>query len=913
MAFIPAMHPKAARWAALAVFLLLAAFVYLYLHVSPALPLLSSSSTTLSWSYSDKPRAFRGPFAAHRIAIVLPFIAAGPELIPPYLELFCMGAAGSMDTVDFLLIHNGVLTNWARKADCPSNVIWIDLQSTESFARLLIKTMDEIDDADLAFSRDNMILLLAKHLEQFPYALVEFKPALGYIFQEYLESYSHWGYSDLDMLFGDLSRWITPDELTEFDVVTYGFGDQHRLYARGQFTFHRNTPRVNTLWRKCEYLSRMDQRFAKILSEKKKFKFESAEGCYSVALLQHYDIRVKYAVKAWTDTQAKDTVYTHGVYLARSASSFRHVIYKAQSAAQGKVLGELGAGWFESHDYVYADRQRPLQRSTGERESLDLPNMKDVNCMYWVRGTYQSELCLQESAVSSSDTVYWINGQLFKQPYETEHLESKVSTAPFFHFQEWKRYYRVGQLATQHLSSEVSTFILTKEGSIPLYTQIMAQSSHRLASPLGLRPLDWKADIKSDRSQLPRSEYCLASVPKKYPSRAVCDLTVSWWDEARVKILSSAPGWKSVRIENDVTLTMTLQVTAAQAKAIHALADILEAVVENLERWQGQPIVLVIHVAGITENSLSLIRERFGPNSEMSFGLDNALVAVILQQEEDHISRKTLLNMAIDAAPTRWYISGLELERGLTLSPDAITFAHQAAQAYSRFRGNVFWVPQFALKGGLKSDLSLVQLLEAKRKRLVRDPAEFDDSCSDGTNLKSPGIIWWVETQMLLDPSKRWKDQDYISKQAASLQELEDGILELTSDEHANTLYRFDESPILLTDNFGSLEVMHTHEVAKEAEVFGGRRCYNALRIAQLAALGYRFGVLAGALAVSTEASRKAFTFGSDGHPPGASRCDGCFFFEGKHDEIVKSLLKEEIGRPVKASIVWAEAMGQRN
>jgi hypothetical protein len=46
--------------------------------------------------------------------------------------------------------------------------------------------------------------------------MVEFKPALGHIFAEYLKGYSHWGYSDLDILFGDLPRFITQDELTDF-------------------------------------------------------------------------------------------------------------------------------------------------------------------------------------------------------------------------------------------------------------------------------------------------------------------------------------------------------------------------------------------------------------------------------------------------------------------------------------------------------------------------------------------------------------------------------------------------------------------------------------------------------------------------------------------------------------------------
>ena len=37
----------------------------------------------------------------------------------------------------------------------------------------------------------------------------------------------------------DLSRFLSADELRQHDVLTYTFGDYHRLYLRGQFTSHK--------------------------------------------------------------------------------------------------------------------------------------------------------------------------------------------------------------------------------------------------------------------------------------------------------------------------------------------------------------------------------------------------------------------------------------------------------------------------------------------------------------------------------------------------------------------------------------------------------------------------------------------------------------------------------------------------
>lgn len=57
---------------------------------------------------------------------------------------------------------------------------------------------------------------------QSPYFIVEFKPALGWLFREYLTDYSHWAFGDLDVVFGDMRNgWLEPFELRTFDIITF--------------------------------------------------------------------------------------------------------------------------------------------------------------------------------------------------------------------------------------------------------------------------------------------------------------------------------------------------------------------------------------------------------------------------------------------------------------------------------------------------------------------------------------------------------------------------------------------------------------------------------------------------------------------------------------------------------------------
>lgn len=72
------------------------------------------------------------------------------------------------------------------------------------------------------------------------YKLCDFKPAYGYIFDDYIKEYDFWGYCDLDMIMGDLGYFITDDLLKEYD----------KLFALGHLTLFRNNFENNTLFMK---------------------------------------------------------------------------------------------------------------------------------------------------------------------------------------------------------------------------------------------------------------------------------------------------------------------------------------------------------------------------------------------------------------------------------------------------------------------------------------------------------------------------------------------------------------------------------------------------------------------------------------------------------------------------------------
>lgn len=68
-----------------------------------------------------------------------------------------------------------------------------------------------------------------------PWGLCAFRPAFGHIFAEYLKEYSFWGYCDVDVIFGNLSRFITNDILNNYDKVLH----------LGHLSIYRNTEALN--------------------------------------------------------------------------------------------------------------------------------------------------------------------------------------------------------------------------------------------------------------------------------------------------------------------------------------------------------------------------------------------------------------------------------------------------------------------------------------------------------------------------------------------------------------------------------------------------------------------------------------------------------------------------------------------
>ncbi len=72
-----------------------------------------------------------------------------------------------------------------------------------------------------------------------PYKLCDYKPLYGCIFADDLKNYDYWGYCDADVIFGDLRKFFTDQQLASYD----------KLLQTGHLSIMRNTDEMRNLWR----------------------------------------------------------------------------------------------------------------------------------------------------------------------------------------------------------------------------------------------------------------------------------------------------------------------------------------------------------------------------------------------------------------------------------------------------------------------------------------------------------------------------------------------------------------------------------------------------------------------------------------------------------------------------------------
>lgn len=135
---------------------------------------------------------------------------------PNYFNLW-LKSAGSNESIDFLIFSD---CEHSKYTPLPHNV-----KIVKTDFEALRKRIQGCYDFKLALNA--------------PYKLCDFRPAFGEIFNAEVMGYDYWGNCDLDMIFGNIEKYIPQ-------------GDYDKIYYAGHLTLYKNTPKINSVY-KSEY------------------------------------------------------------------------------------------------------------------------------------------------------------------------------------------------------------------------------------------------------------------------------------------------------------------------------------------------------------------------------------------------------------------------------------------------------------------------------------------------------------------------------------------------------------------------------------------------------------------------------------------------------------------------------------
>ena len=149
-----------------------------------------------------------------KITLIIPYFGKKPEIFSLWMK-----SAGCNTDIDFL-----VFTDFANEMEEINKYRNIRIVQTEfnSFAKLIQDKMRGVINCKISM----------------PYKLCDYRPAYGYCLSEYIRDCDYWGYCDMDLVFGRISKFIQAPILSGMDKV----------YRHGHLTLFRNNQINNELF-----------------------------------------------------------------------------------------------------------------------------------------------------------------------------------------------------------------------------------------------------------------------------------------------------------------------------------------------------------------------------------------------------------------------------------------------------------------------------------------------------------------------------------------------------------------------------------------------------------------------------------------------------------------------------------------
>lgn len=245
-----------------------------------------------------------------------------------YFKMFLM-SCGTNDKINWLIISD---------QKCPvnyKNIRWINMEFFEF--KLLVQ------------KKFNFEISLEK-----PYKLCDYKPAYGYILEDYIKEYDYWGHCDCDLIFGNLNKMLVPLLNQNYD----------KIFAAGHLTIYKNTHKNNR-----RFMNKNEKGICLyniVFSNKKIFGFD--EDCYQEnvhVLFQNNQCRIY-------DEDLSFNISPTFYNIIREYYDCKRHIWKTEPLSPNLLI------WDGRNVFNFNKHERKLKKESYLYAHLHMRNMKNI-------------------------------------------------------------------------------------------------------------------------------------------------------------------------------------------------------------------------------------------------------------------------------------------------------------------------------------------------------------------------------------------------------------------------------------------------------------------------------------------------------------------------------------------------------
>lgn len=260
----------------------------------------------------------------------------------------------------------------------PDNARYLKLRSTVDNIRVVY--IDWLDFVKKLQSKFEFEISLKS-----PYKLCDYKPAYGYIFQEYLSEYEYWGHCDCDLIWGNLGVLNV--------LIQQGY---ERIGEYGHLILYKNTTEVN-VWFKTLKAAKVPS-YQTVFSSDTNFSFDEFAGMNILVQANHkkvyterlFDDIIFYKKNFWSRRkfEGKETKWDSLFFLYEKGVLFRYVWRKGE--------------WMKDESLYVHFQKRRLNVETTNKESFVIIPDRIITSTQYSKGELK-RLC----SAPLLDKKYW--------------------------------------------------------------------------------------------------------------------------------------------------------------------------------------------------------------------------------------------------------------------------------------------------------------------------------------------------------------------------------------------------------------------------------------------------------------------------------------------------------------------------